>query len=275
MGSQRNHTRPTRPDPYPWALNEQLRGWRRLLLLQVQRTRTPFLKVNRKKKKKKKKLIIRPYQSQTRAELFQFRAPKRQLLQPLSLPISSCNTMLLWIVGSGIYIDSFRLLPSVSFDKKAHCGGENFRGGNMWVFYMISLPLTVGMVIVTLKYFAGPWVPRYVFLTVGYTWFCSLSIIILVPADIWMVCFLSCLVNWIRRLLLFGDLAFRCVWYEFDNWFREILICRWKEIWELAEVIRSCVIIFIIFVDGGLGSRFLFILLQIGIYSNRIHGVGL
>ena len=55
MGSQRNHTRPTRPDPYPWALNEQLRGWRRLLLLQVQRTRTPFLKVNRKKKKKKKK----------------------------------------------------------------------------------------------------------------------------------------------------------------------------------------------------------------------------
>ncbi|KAG7026858.1 LMBR1 domain-containing protein 2-like A [Cucurbita argyrosperma subsp. argyrosperma] len=56
----------------------------------------------------------------------------------------------------------------------------------MWVFYMISLPLTVGMVIVTLKYFAGPWVPRYVFLTVGYTWFCSISIIILVPADIWM-----------------------------------------------------------------------------------------
>ncbi|EXC09705.1 hypothetical protein L484_019802 [Morus notabilis] len=55
----------------------------------------------------------------------------------------------------------------------------------MWVFYLISLPLTVGMVILTLRYFAGPEVPRYVFLTVGYTWFCSLSIIILVPADIW------------------------------------------------------------------------------------------
>ncbi|KAL2538545.1 LMBR1-like membrane protein [Forsythia ovata] len=55
----------------------------------------------------------------------------------------------------------------------------------MWVFYLISLPLTLGMVILTLKYFAGPEVPRYVFLTVGYTWFCSISIISLVPADIW------------------------------------------------------------------------------------------
>ncbi|KAE8722363.1 LMBR1-like membrane protein isoform 2 [Hibiscus syriacus] len=37
----------------------------------------------------------------------------------------------------------------------------------------------------TLRYFAGPDVPRYVLFTVGYAWFCSLSIIILVPADIW------------------------------------------------------------------------------------------
>lgn len=57
----------------------------------------------------------------------------------------------------------------------------------MWVFYLISLPLTVGMVILTLRYFAGPDVPRYVYITVGYTWFCSISIIILVPADIWTV----------------------------------------------------------------------------------------
>ncbi|XP_028243089.1 LMBR1 domain-containing protein 2 homolog A-like isoform X4 [Glycine soja] len=55
----------------------------------------------------------------------------------------------------------------------------------MWVFYMFSLPVAVGMVIVTLKYFSGPDVPKYVFFTVAYTWFCSLSIIILVPADIW------------------------------------------------------------------------------------------
>ncbi|CAL5434348.1 unnamed protein product [Camellia sinensis] len=47
------------------------------------------------------------------------------------------------------------------------------------------MPLTLGMVLLTLKYFAGPYVPRYVLFTVGYTWFCSLSIIILVPADIW------------------------------------------------------------------------------------------
>ncbi|KAL8475150.1 hypothetical protein ACS0TY_031540 [Phlomoides rotata] len=55
----------------------------------------------------------------------------------------------------------------------------------MWVFYLISLPLTLGMVVLTLKYFSGPDVPRYVLFTVGYTWFCSISIIILVPADIW------------------------------------------------------------------------------------------
>ncbi|XP_048232649.1 LMBR1 domain-containing protein 2 homolog A isoform X2 [Ricinus communis] len=55
----------------------------------------------------------------------------------------------------------------------------------MWVFYLISLPLTLGMVLLTLRYFSGPEVPRYVLFTVGYTWFCSLSIIILVPADIY------------------------------------------------------------------------------------------
>ncbi|PWA91176.1 LMBR1-like membrane protein [Artemisia annua] len=55
----------------------------------------------------------------------------------------------------------------------------------MWLFYLISLPLTMGMVIITLRYFAGPDIPRYVLFTVGYTWFCSLSFIILVPADIW------------------------------------------------------------------------------------------
>ncbi|KAK4759518.1 hypothetical protein SAY87_022649 [Trapa incisa] len=55
----------------------------------------------------------------------------------------------------------------------------------MLVFYLISLPLTMGMVVFTLRYFAGPEVPRYVLFTVGYTWFCSLSIIVLVPADIW------------------------------------------------------------------------------------------
>ncbi|KAF7153560.1 hypothetical protein RHSIM_Rhsim01G0126400 [Rhododendron simsii] len=42
----------------------------------------------------------------------------------------------------------------------------------------------MGMVVLTLRYFAGPDVPRYVLFTVEYTWLCSLSIIILVPADI-------------------------------------------------------------------------------------------
>ncbi|KAG9140674.1 hypothetical protein Leryth_006865 [Lithospermum erythrorhizon] len=45
----------------------------------------------------------------------------------------------------------------------------------------------MGMVGLTLWYFAGPDVPRYVRLTVGYTWFSSISIVMLVPADIWTV----------------------------------------------------------------------------------------
>ncbi|KAK8627012.1 hypothetical protein V6N13_134641 [Hibiscus sabdariffa] len=59
----------------------------------------------------------------------------------------------------------------------------------MLFFYLISLPLTLGMVLLTLKYFAAPEVPNYVLFTVGYTWFCSFSIIILVPADIWTTIF--------------------------------------------------------------------------------------
>ncbi|KAE8022661.1 hypothetical protein FH972_008444 [Carpinus fangiana] len=59
--------------------------------------------------------------------------------------------------------------------------------GEMRLFYLISLPLRVGMVIFMLKYFAGPEVPRYVLFTVGYTRFCSLFVIILVLADIWAV----------------------------------------------------------------------------------------
>lgn len=57
----------------------------------------------------------------------------------------------------------------------------------MRVFYMFSLPMTIGMVIFTLRYFSGPDVPKYVLFTVAYAWFCSISIIILVPADIWTV----------------------------------------------------------------------------------------
>ncbi|KAK3131966.1 hypothetical protein QOZ80_6AG0513960 [Eleusine coracana subsp. coracana] len=55
----------------------------------------------------------------------------------------------------------------------------------MWVFYMISLPLTVGMVAATLRYFAGPAVPHHVLAVVGYAWLCSLSFVVLVPTDIW------------------------------------------------------------------------------------------
>jgi hypothetical protein len=57
----------------------------------------------------------------------------------------------------------------------------------MWVFYLIALPLTVGLVAATLRYFAGPAVPLHVLATVGYAWLCSLSFVILVPTDIYTV----------------------------------------------------------------------------------------
>jgi hypothetical protein len=57
----------------------------------------------------------------------------------------------------------------------------------MWVFYVVSLPLTVGMVAATLRYFAGPAVPARVLAVVGYAWLCSLSFVVLVPTDIWTV----------------------------------------------------------------------------------------
>ncbi|KAI7753514.1 hypothetical protein M8C21_007681 [Ambrosia artemisiifolia] len=71
-------------------------------------------------------------------------------------------------------------------DKRGKGRKEGRKGGEvrMWMFYLISLPVTLAVVVLTLNYFAGPDVPRYVFLTVGYTWFSSLSIIILVPPDI-------------------------------------------------------------------------------------------
>lgn len=66
-------------------------------------------------------------------------------------------------------------------------GAEARSGGEMWVFYMISLPLTVGMVAATLRYFAGPAVPAHVLAVVGYAWLSSLSFVVLVPTDIWTV----------------------------------------------------------------------------------------
>jgi hypothetical protein len=48
------------------------------------------------------------------------------------------------------------------------------------------------------KYFAGPEVPCCVLFTVRYTWFCSLSVIILVPVDIWV----EIIFDWMMWLVL-------------------------------------------------------------------------
>ncbi len=57
----------------------------------------------------------------------------------------------------------------------------------MWVFYALAGPIALGMVVATLQYFAASTVPLHARWIVGYAWFCTISIIILVPADIWSV----------------------------------------------------------------------------------------
>lgn len=57
----------------------------------------------------------------------------------------------------------------------------------MWAFYAIALPLTLGMVIYVLHYFASPKVQRHVKIVVVYAWFVNMSIVILVPVDVWTV----------------------------------------------------------------------------------------
>ncbi|CAI5958676.1 unnamed protein product [Closterium sp. NIES-64] len=55
----------------------------------------------------------------------------------------------------------------------------------MWMFYAIALPVTLGMVIWTLIYYASPRVLQHVRIIVAYTWFVNVSIVILVPVDVW------------------------------------------------------------------------------------------
>jgi hypothetical protein len=82
---------------------------------------------------------------------------------------------------------SVQSIPPFSSSLHDSAGAEARSGGEMWVFYMISLPLTVGMVAATLRYFAGPAVPAHVLAVVGYAWLSSLSFVVLVPTDIWTV----------------------------------------------------------------------------------------
>nr|PNR62243.1 hypothetical protein PHYPA_000667 [Physcomitrium patens] len=55
----------------------------------------------------------------------------------------------------------------------------------MWVFYALAGPIALGMVTGVLQYFAARTVPLHVRVVVGYAWLCAISIIVLVPADIW------------------------------------------------------------------------------------------
>ena len=57
----------------------------------------------------------------------------------------------------------------------------------MWMFYAISLPVTLGMVVWMLMYYASPRVLPHVRIIVAYAWFVNVSIVILVPVDVWTV----------------------------------------------------------------------------------------
>eukprot|EP00897_Mesotaenium_endlicherianum_P005633 jgi/Mesen1/5098/ME000252S04208 len=55
----------------------------------------------------------------------------------------------------------------------------------MWQFFLIAIPIVLGMVIYVLHHFASPKVTPHVRVVVAYAWFVSLSIVVLVPVDIW------------------------------------------------------------------------------------------
>lgn len=55
------------------------------------------------------------------------------------------------------------------------------------MFYGFAGPIALGMVGGVLQYFAARSVPLHVRFIVGYAWLSSISIIVLVPADIWTV----------------------------------------------------------------------------------------
>eukprot|EP00850_Spirogloea_muscicola_P000577 SM000002S05657 [mRNA] locus=s2:1440309:1445495:+ [translate_table: standard] len=55
----------------------------------------------------------------------------------------------------------------------------------MWAFYALALPVTLAMVVLTLHHFASPRVSPHVRLIVAFTWFINLSIVVLVPVDVW------------------------------------------------------------------------------------------
>ncbi len=84
----------------------------------------------------------------------------------------------------------FSLLRGVCVSGERNKNKEGVSGGGwftMWVFYALAGPIALGMVVATLQYFAASTVPLHVRWIVGYAWFCTISIIILVPADIWTV----------------------------------------------------------------------------------------
>ncbi|EPS72902.1 hypothetical protein M569_01845, partial [Genlisea aurea] len=141
----------------------------------------------------------------------------------------------------------------------------------MWVFYLISLPLTLGLVFFTLKYFSGPHVPRYVLFTVGYTWFCSISIIILVPADIWMT-----IIGHDN-----GGIAFFWIWSYWSTflltWFAVPLMQGYEDSGDftMVERLKTSIRVNLVFylIIGSIGLFGL--ILIITLHKNWIGGIGI
>lgn len=141
------------------------------------------------------------------------------------------------------------------------------------MFYLISLPLTLGMVVLTLKYFSGPDVPRYVFFTVGYTWFCSIAVIVLVPADVWTTIVGNGNVN--------GGISFFWSWSYWSTflltWLAVPLIQGYEDAGDftMIERLKTSIHVNLIFylIVGSIGL--LGLILVITMHKNWLHGRGI
>jgi hypothetical protein len=55
----------------------------------------------------------------------------------------------------------------------------------MWAFFGVALVLVLGVIVLLLRRYAGPNVPVVVKLATSYAWLTSLSIVVIVPIDVY------------------------------------------------------------------------------------------
>lgn len=79
----------------------------------------------------------------------------------------------------------------------------------MWQFFAIVLPIILGVVTYMLHHYASPKVSLSSRIVVGYGWLISLSIVLLVPVDIWMT---ICEASGAKHVQCGSRIAIVCMW---------------------------------------------------------------